>query len=268
MLMIPAARLSQPLMETIKLTITDGLATIQLDRGRSNPINHRMVQELITCVQELDINRDVGGLIIAGKENFFLSGIDLIEAYDYNEEQIQAFWTDFMRLPAALASFRKPLVAAISGHSPAGGCVIAICADYRVMADGPYIIGLNEIPVGIIVPDSIFNLYAFWLGKRRAYQYLMEGKLVKAPEALEIGLVDEVTTALNVMTAAEVKAREYMKFSPATWMRSKQNLRRGLVDQLNADQSQTLHAMLKQWWAPATRKGLEMMIQQLKSKNS
>lgn len=255
-------------METIKLTITDRLAVIQLDRGRSNPINHQMVKELVACVQELDGNKEVSGLVITGKENFFSSGIDLIEAYDYNEEQIKDFWTDFMQLPAALAAFRKPLVAAISGHSPAGGCVIAICADYRIMADGPYIIGLNEIPVGIIVPDSIFNLYAFWLGKRTAYQYLMEGKLVKAPEALEIGLVDEVTTALTVMEKAEAKAREYMKFNPPTWMRTKQNLRRELIGQLQADQSQTLDAMLKQWWAPATRKGLEMMIQQLKSKNS
>lgn len=255
-------------METFKLTITDRLAVIQLDRGRSNPINHRMVKELIACVQELDNNKEVGGLIITGKENFFSSGIDLIEAYDYNEEQIKDFWADFMRLPAALAAFRKPFVAAISGHSPAGGCVIAICADYRVMADGPYIIGLNEIPVGIIVPDSIFNLYAFWLGKRTAYQYLMEGKLVKAPDALEIGLIDEVITALTVMEKAEAKVREYMKFSPPTWMRTKQNLRRELISQLQADQSQTLEAMLKQWWAPTTRKGLETMIQQLKSKNS
>lgn len=255
-------------METIKLTITDRLAVIELDRGRSNPINHQMVKELIACVHELDSNKEVGGLIITGKENFFSSGIDLIEAYDYNEEQIRAFWTDFMQLPAALGSFRKPLVAAISGHSPAGGCVIAICADYRVMADGPYIIGLNEIPVGIIVPDGIFNLYSFWLGKRTAYQYLMEGKLVKAPDALQIGLVDEVTTAQNVMAAAEAKVRAYMKFSPVTWMQSKLNLRKELIAQLNADQTQTLEAMLKQWWAPATRKGLEMMIEQLKSKNS
>lgn len=253
-------------MNTLQLSINDRLAVIQLDRGRSNPINHDMVKELISCVQDLDNDREVGGLILTGKEGFFSSGIDLIEAYDYDQEQSRAFWTDFMRMQTALASFKKPLVAAISGHSPAGGCVMAICADYRVMAEGNYIIGLNEVPVGIIVPDSVFNVYAFWLGQRRAYQYLMEGRLLNVNDAREVGLVDEVTTAENLMAAAEAKARYYMQFNRVTWSQSKLNLRKVLIGQLNADQTETLDMMLKQWWAPVTRKGLEMMIQQLKSK--
>src|ERR1700744_6217666 len=178
-------------MSTIQVTISNRLATIILDRGRSNPINHQMVKDLATCIKELDADSNVGGVIITGKPGFFSSGIDLMEAYDYNEEQIKQFWIDFLALPRALASFSKPLVAAISGHSPAGGCVIAVCCDYRLMADGQFIIGLNEIPVGIVVPDGIFNLYSFWLGKRKAYQYIMEGKLLDVAGALKVGLIDE-----------------------------------------------------------------------------
>jgi 3,2-trans-enoyl-CoA isomerase len=255
-------------MNTFQIDTNDGLAVIRLDRGRSNAINHEMVQELISCIHDLEADDEVGGLILTGKEGFFSSGINLIEAYDYNEEQSRAFWTDFMHMQTILASFKKPMVAAISGHSPAGGCVMAICCDYRIMAEGRYIIGLNEIPVGIIVPDSVFNTYAFWLGKRLAYQYLMEGKLLKVDEALAVGLIDEVTIADNLMAAAELKVRTYMKLNPVTWSQSKLNLRKELLTQLNADQTDTLAMMLKQWWAPATRKGLEAMINQLKSKNS
>lgn len=253
-------------MNTFKLTITDRLAVIQLDRGRSNPINHEMVRELIDAVKDLDGDREVGGLILTGKEGFFSSGIDLIEAYNYNEAQSRAFWTDFINMQAALALFKKPMVAAISGHSPAGGCVMAICCDYRLMAEGKFIIGLNEVPVGIIVPDSIFNLYSFWLGQRKAYQYLMEGCLLKVDEALEAGLIDEVTTAEDLMTVAEKKIRAYMQFSPKVWSQTKLNLRKQLLAQLNTDQTETLDMMLKQWWAPSTRKGLEIMIEQLTAK--
>jgi 3,2-trans-enoyl-CoA isomerase len=253
-------------MNTIKLHINDGLASITLDRGRSNPINHEMLTELIACVQDLEADKEVSGLILTGKEGFFSSGIDLIEAYSYNELQIKTFWTDFMRMQTVLASFKKPMVAAISGHSPAGGCIMAICADYRVMAGGPYIIGLNEIPVGIIVPDSVFDVYSFWLGQRKAYQYLMEGKLLSVNEALEAGLIDEVCATENLLPAAETKARTYMKLNRTVWSQSKLNLRKALLTKLNADQTDTLDAMLKQWWAPATRKGLELMIQQLQSK--
>lgn len=253
-------------MSTFQLNINDKLATITLDRGRSNPINHQMVKELVKCVQELDADTNVGGLLITGKSGFFSSGIDLIEAYDYNEDEIKQFWINFLTLPAALASFKKPMVAAINGHSPAGGCVIALCCDYRVMVDGQFIIGLNEIPIGIIVPDGVFKLYAASIGERKAYKYILEGKLLNPTEAHNAGLVDEICTAENLQYVAEKKIRTLMQFNPVTWSTSKMNLRAELVNNLKQDHSKTLDVMLKQWWAPETRKGLQMMIEKLKSK--
>jgi 3,2-trans-enoyl-CoA isomerase len=255
-------------MSTFQTTIQGKLVVITLDRGRSNAINHQMVKELGDCITKLENDDNVGGVIITGKEGFFSSGIDLIEAYDYNEEQSRGFWIDFLELQHILTAFSKPLVAAISGHSPAGGCILAICCDYRIMAAGKFIIGLNEIPVGIIVPDSVFNLYAFWLGKRKAYQYLMEGKLLQVDEALEAGLIDKVSASDSLMRAAVEKVTAYMKLNPVTWSESKLNLRRELIAQLKCDQTVTLNKMLEQWWAPATRQGLQMMIQNLKSKNT
>lgn len=255
-------------MSTFQTTVQGKLAIISLDRGRSNPINHQMIKELTDYIKALENDDGVGGVILTGKEGFFSSGIDLIEAYDYNEEQSREFWVDFLALQAALVSFSKPIVAAISGHSPAGGCILAICCDYRVMAEGKFIIGLNEIPVGIIVPDSIFNLYSFWLGQHKAYQYLMEGKLLTVKEALGTGLIDEVSTPENLMDAAVEKVTAYMKLNPVTWSQSKLNLRRELIGKLKADQTDTLNKMLEQWWAPATRQNLQMMIQSLKSKNT
>ena len=255
-------------MNTFQTTIQGRLVTISLNRGRSNAINHEMVKELDACIKTLENDDSVGGVILTGKEGFFSSGIDLIEAYDYNEEQSRQFWIDFLALQNTLAAFRKPIVAAISGHSPAGGCILAICCDYRVMAAGTFIIGLNEVPVGIIVPDSVFNLYSFWLGQRKAYQYLMEGKLLKVDEALDAGLIDEITSPDKLMNAATEKVTAYMKLNPVTWSESKLNLRKELTGKLKADQTETLDKMLKQWWAPETRQGLQMMIQNLKSKNT
>jgi len=253
-------------MSTFQITTSNGLATLTLDRGRSNPINHEMVKELVACIKQLNEDDTVGGLVITGKPGFFSSGIDLIEAYNYNEEQIRQFWIDFLALPGVFCAFKKPLVAAISGHSPAGGCVIALCCDYRVMAEGQYIIGLNEIPVGIIVPDGIFKLYSACVGEKKAYQYILEGKLLNPTEAHSSGLVDEICTAENLLYVTERKARALMQFNPVTWSTSKLNLRSELLNKLKQDQSETLSTMLKQWWAPETRKGLQMMIEKLKSK--
>jgi 3,2-trans-enoyl-CoA isomerase len=255
-------------MSTFQIRMNDRLGIITLDRGRSNPINHQMVKELTRCIETLENDDSVGGVILTGKEGFFSSGIDLIEVYDYNEKEIRAFWIDFLSLQNTLASFKKPMVAAISGHSPAGGCIIAICCDYRIMAEGKFIIGLNEIPVGIIVPESVFNLYSFWLGQRKAYQYLMEGKLLNINEALDAGLIDEICSPKILMDIAEKKVRSYMQMNTITWSQSKLNLRKELIGKLNFNQTDTLNKMLEQWWAPATRMGLQMMIQSLKSKNT
>lgn len=252
-------------MTTIQVTTSeDHFAVISLDRGKANAINSLMLKELTSAVQQIEADNQIKGLILTGKENFFSAGIDLIEVYHYNEAESYDFWSGFLNLQVLLADFKKPLVAAISGHSPAGGCVLALCCDYRLMVKGDFVIGLNEVPVGIIVPDAIFHLYAFWLGQRKAYQYLLEGKLMNTEEAFQIGLVDEICPAEDLMETARRKLSQYLKMNQVTWRQSKVNLRKELISKINNDHTEALNTMLKQWWAPETRAILELAIQKLK----
>lgn len=253
-------------MNTIKVTIKNKTAVIGLDRGRSNAINAEMVAELAQMVRNIEKDDQIGGLILTGKEGFFSAGLDLIELYDYDEVQIRKFWEDFLGLVSILASFKKPFISAISGHSPAGGCVLAICGDYRIMAEGKFIIGLNEVPVGIIVPDSIFHLYSFWLGQAKAYRFLLEGKLMNTGEALENHLIDEVADPGGLLSAAERQMQKYLQLDRTTWQQSKLNLRRELLTKVNADQTELLNIMMKQWWSAGTRSILQTIIHNLQKK--
>ncbi len=199
--------------ETLTVSRKDNIITLQLNRGKANPINRQMISDLHTFFEQAANDENINGVILTGKENFFSSGLDLKQLYDMNEEEVKEFWVAFITMTKVIASFPKPLIAAITGHSPAGGCVLAVCADYRVMAEGEkYIIGLNEIPVGIVVPKVIFDLYAFWIGNKTAYQYLLEGKLVSPNKAKEIGLVDAVVSADKVLSHAEEKMEDYANF--------------------------------------------------------
>lgn len=252
-------------MNTIKVTIKEKVAIITLDRGKANAINEEMVDELQQMILNIEKDDNILGVILGGKEGFFSAGLDLIELYDYDEFKIKEFWNKFLNLIVSLASFRKPVVAAISGHCPAGGCVLAICCDYRIMAEGKYIIGLNEVPVGIIVPESIFQLYSFWLGNARAYRFLLEGKLMGTEEALKVNLIDEIEKMPSLLTAAERQIKKYLQLNSDTWQQSKSNLRRDLLSKINIDQSESLNIMLKQWWSPSTRSILKTIINNLKS---
>jgi enoyl-CoA hydratase/carnithine racemase len=78
-------------------------------------------------------------------------------------------WTAFFDAARALASCPVPVVAAMAGHAPAGGCVLALCCDYRIMAEGPYRIGLNETQVGLVAPEGIQALMARGRAHRRAF---------------------------------------------------------------------------------------------------
>ena len=254
-------------MNTISTSVKDRLAIITLNRGRANALNREMVTELQQMLINIENDDNIGGVIITGRENFFSAGLDLLELYHYNEEEIKSFWNLFLEFSAKITAFKKPLVAAINGHSPAGGCVIALACDARVMAEGKFIIGLNEVPVGIVVPNSIFHLYSFWLGQGNAYRNLLEGKLFSPEEALAVGLVDEVVKPESIMTAAERKVRKYMAFEANTWQQSKLNLRKDVIAVTSANQSEDLEVMLKQWWSMGTRAILKSLVEGLKAKS-
>ena len=253
-------------MNTIKVSVVDRLATITLSRAKSNALNRELVTELNDMLGNIENDENIGGVILTGHAPFFSAGLDLIELYDYNEEELKSFFQLFFKFTANLVAFKKPIIAAISGHSPAGGCVMALACDYRIMAEGQYIIGLNEVPVGIIVPNSIFQLYSFWLGKAEASKSLLTGKLYNPEEALKVGLVDEVVRNEILLTTAERKIKKFMEFDSNTWSQSKLNIREDLIKAVTADQSKTLEKMLAQWWSPTTRHILKVIISNLQRK--
>lgn len=255
-------------MNYIKTKLEDHIQHILLDRGKSNAIHLELIQELLTVIEEAKTNPSIEGIVLSGKEHFFSSGLDLITLYGYNASQMEEFWKYFMLLIKELVSFPKPSVAAITGHSPAGGCVLAICCDYRVMADGDYIIGLNEVPVGIIVPTSIFSLYSFWIGQAVAYRSLLAGRLFKPSEALQVGLVDEVVPFDRIQNAALRLAKSVTQYERNAWQATKLNLRKDLIDLFSADHGPVVQQALVQWWRPSTRSIMETIIANLTQKKS
>lgn len=253
-------------MKTLQLTVNDRMALIGFNRGKSNALNFEMLQEFGSLLNNIEQDESIAGIIVHGKERFFSSGLDLIELYDYDEQQIRDFWKLFLEVVGTFVSFKKPAVAAINGHSPAGGCVIALCCDYRIMNQGDFIIGLNEIPVGLIVPSSIFSLYSFWLGERKAYQYLIEGKLLSPDEALQDNLVDQVVDSTRLRLEAEKKLQTYIQFDTNAWQQSKLNMRREMIASFKEKDDELINTLLKQWWDPSTRSILKTIINNLTEK--
>ena len=252
---------------TLLLEAEQGIVTITLNRGRSNPMNGQLVRELRDAFTVASSDPEIKGLILTGQPGFFSVGLDVVELYDYDEARFLNFWHELSEMILAMIRCPKPVVAAITGHAPAGGCVLALCCDYRIMARGKYTIGLNELPVGIVIPPMIYELYRFVLGENRAYRLLIEGRLMNAEEALERDLVDEAVVQEYVLERAQTKMKDYQAINQNAWQTSKGLLRRELLLRLESqleDFDANFKPVIDHWWRPESRHQLQRMLQRLK----
>lgn len=249
--------------ETLKCTLNNDILTIQLNRGKVNAINTLMVCELINAIEIAQSEAGVRAVILTGREGCFTAGLDLKDLVMLDEEGVEYFWRSFHKLILNLVRLDKPVLSAISGHSPAGGCVLAICSDFRIMLDGDFTIGLNELAVGIPVPALIYELMSVWVGRRHAYQNLMTAKLLTPTEALEQGLVDELVTMDELDSRARRRIEAVLNFPEHQWSMTKRNLRFKLDAVLNMSFEDVFNQALQNWWRPETRATLLAVVSRL-----
>ena len=242
-------------------------AVVTLCRDKANVLNAAMVTEIRRVFKELSQDQTVRGVVLTGQPDFFSAGLDVIELFDYDKAEIKEFFISFLTMFKEMVSFPKPMVAAISGHSPAGGCVMALSADYRIMADGPkYVIGLNEVAVNILIADMIPIVYSFWIGHRKAHQYLLEGRLLSVQEALDVGLIDEALPADEVLPKAETYLSKILQANQDILEGTKAALRRELIERMDMDLENYADQNMSIWWDPEVRSRMAFFVETLKAR--
>jgi 3,2-trans-enoyl-CoA isomerase len=179
-----------------------------------------------------------------------------------DREGLTALFVDLWRAQRAIATSLVPIVFAITGHCPAGGTVLAINGDYRVMAQGEFRLGLNEVQVGLFPGEPIHAAFKRLVGGHAA-QLLTRGALIDPSTALRMGLVDEVCEAAKVMSRAVEIARELCALPREPMLRTRAMARRDLTDLYGSaaeavDREREFGAMGAQmWFAPETQERLK-----------
>jgi enoyl-CoA hydratase/carnithine racemase len=244
-----------------------GICELKLNRPPVNALNPGLVHALREAVEAAPRD-DAQALVISGSSGIFSAGLDVPTLLTLDRDRMRAFWSEFFGLCGALARSPIPVAAAITGHSPAGGAVLALFCDYRVMARGTYRIGLNEVQVGLTVPDCIQAGLRRLLGAYRAERLLVQGTMLDADAAFAIGFVDELADVDFVPARAIGWLGDLLKL-PRQAMLSTRALARADLAALFADPaSLPVDAFLDTWFAPEAQSTLRAVVERLKAKKA
>jgi enoyl-CoA hydratase/carnithine racemase len=251
---------------TLLETIThDSVHELRLARPPVNALNPELVGMLRDAVLSAP-GKGARGIVLSGHAGMFSAGLDVPSLLQLDRPAMGAFWKVFIGLCEALARSPIPIVAAITGHSPAGGAVLTLYCDYRIMARGDFRIGLNEVQVGLVVPGIIQAAMRRLLGAHRAERLMVAGAMIDAEEAHRIGLVDELVETELVVGRAIGWLQDLLRHPPEAMSETRRIARADLhaefdrVDQASDDE------FAKRWFSAEAQHVLGDLVAKLKAK--
>ncbi len=231
----------------------EAVTTLTLSRGKVNALNEPLVEELTQCLQELENDRQVRSIILTGSGKFFSFGFDIPEFLDYSPESFAVFLRKFTSLYTYIFLFPKPVVAALNGHTIAGGCMLAAACDYRLMVAGKAKISLNEVEFGSSVFAGSVEILKYCVGERNAELMLGSGAMYPAEEAHRLGLVDQVASEDNLMNEARSMARDLAEKDSVAFGSIKGLLRRPVAEHIAAREEQSIREFIDIWHSESNR---------------
>lgn len=240
-------------MNFVDVNNEDGIVTLTLTRGKVNALNGSVINELRETFELLESDLAARAVILTGQGKFFSFGFDVPEFIAYTKEQFQDFVTDFTNLYRYLFTYPKPLVAAINGHAIAGGCMLTLPCDVRLMVNGNAKISLNEINFGSPVFAGSTEMLRFWVGGANATEILYSGSMYTADEAASLGLVNEVTDEIALAGRARARALELALKSPPAFSNIKALLRESAVREMVAREQDSIRKLVDIWYSDRTR---------------
>ncbi len=208
------------------------VATVRLDRPPMNAISAALVADLGAVITEVAANDDVRSVVLWGGPDIFAAGADIKEFPELDHDSALELSTRLNRTFLAFENLPQITVAAVNGYALGGGCELAMTAEFRIVGDDA-VFGQPEILLGLIPGAGGTQRLSRLVGITKAKELNYSGRMVKAPEALEIGLASAVHPAEDVYDAAVELAAGYAA-GPAALQMAKAAMMRGLHLPLDA----------------------------------
>jgi enoyl-CoA hydratase len=223
------------------------VALLRMRAGKANAMNVRLLEALDATLEDVD---DADAIAITGEGSSFSAGLALPELILLDREHMLEMISIFEKVMKRVLAFPRATVAAINGHALAGGCVLALMCDARVMSAGK--IGLNEIQLGIGLPTIVVEPVRLKIAPHAWGPIALEGRVMDPAEALRLGLVDEIVEPatlearmIEIATARAAAPQAYMQIKKAfiapalrEWERRHEDAREAWLDTWFSDYAQ------------------------------
>ena len=253
-------------MKTMRLETRDALRVLRFDKPRGNAIDPEFVDDLSQAAGAIAADASVRGVLLASAHpKLFSPGLDLQFLCELDRPAMGAFMARFARAVWALYGLKKPVVAAVSGHAIAGGCILAMTADFRVLKRGAQI-GLNEVKVGVPLPWSVALLLRASAPPEALSRVALLGRNFSDAEAVAAGLADEIAEADGFEQLCLARLQEFAEKDAYSLGVTKGYLRAGVLREMEAREDDLQREWLDAWFSPATRERIQQTLAALKAK--
>lgn len=247
-----------------------GVAVMHLQNPPVNSLSLEFLTEICINVEKLEMDKGCRGLIVTSSQpKVFSAGLDILEMYGKSPESCGEFWRAVQEMWLKMYSSNLATIAAINGSSPAGGCLLSLTCDYRIMADNPrFSIGLNETQLGIVAPFWFKDTMVNTVGHRHTELGLELGLLFSPSEALKIGLVDQLVPEDQVLSTATQKMAKFLAIPEHARQITKSMMRKATVDKLVANREADIQNFVKFITKDSIQKSLRMYLEMLKKRKA
>ncbi|HVV85211.1 MAG TPA: enoyl-CoA hydratase/isomerase family protein [Kofleriaceae bacterium] len=251
----------------IELRDDDGIAVMTMAAGRANAIDGPFLDGLADGLDRA-VRERPRALVLTGAGSTFSAGLALPTLIELDRGALREVMHRFTRVMRQVLELPLPTVAAINGPAIAGGCVLALMCDQRVMvgdgAKGAPRIGLNESQLGIGLPAVVVEVARHKLPATSFVAVALAGALFEARRALDFGLIDEVATAADLAERAMTRARAMTASGPDAYAQIKQAWNRPIVDAIAGTDEPALEAWLDTWFSADGQARLRAIVSWLK----
>jgi Delta3-Delta2-enoyl-CoA isomerase len=253
-------------MSSIELERRDRLVWVRLNRGKTHTLDPDLIHRLQSSFEEMAHDDTVGAVILTGLgDRFFCNGLDVAALLELKKSEMIRFVDDFLGLCRQMYVFPRPLVAAINGHAMAGGLILALAADYRLVGDENRFLGFTEVRIGLPVPREAALMLSDLVGNRTAHRLTLGGEPLLPEAAYRAGLVHEVTSLRHLPEVAETVAMERAALPHVAYARTKRYLRAETAESMASLAASSRDEFLECWYLPETQENLRRLVAGRKS---